>query len=800
MTRGRGPALAPGWVPPPEIEYLLGWVPTRRKFLQAGMLLALLGAAVPARAADTWSTPYTGVRHLYRTTTTPWRIFALEVDLCASGVSLRATASSERWRTVSSFGKLVGAQAAVNGDFFSFTTHATSGLAVGNGVRWTDTKDTASSGFVAFGWDRLLLSPVAAVVEPPPGWMREVVSGRPRIVNGGVAQASDPTEFCWTRHPRTAAGFSKDRRKLYLAVVDGRTSISVGMKCTELGKLMAELGAWDALNLDGGGSSAMWVASKGVVNNPSDGNERTVSNHLGVNATGAGEPGSCDRSFEESATQGDAYDASTTSDVDGDKKADLCARSASGFSCALSSGAAFSSLIAGPELSDASGWSDQSNWSTLRMGDVNGDGRADVCARANARVYCWLSDGAGFPTRIDGPELSDASGWNAPEYYGTIRLADVDGDGKDDLCARSASDFRCYPATGSGFGAPFGVKELSNAAGFDQPRYYGTIRMGDVDGDGRADVCARAAAGMRCWLAMDGAFSAAIDGPAWSDAGGWGELQFWSTIRLADVDGDGRADLCGRAAAGFRCHLSTGSGFSEAIPGPEWSDAKGWSRHKYYSTIRLADIDGDGDLDVCARAAAGIICAPWNGTGFDPTFAGPALSDDSGWGAHRFYSTIRFVDVDDDGKRDLCARAAAGMKCWPSQGTAFGPSFDGPAWSDAASWGKPEYYSTLRAEGPRCSGPSCNPPDPPDGGAGQGGTSGAIGNGGTGAGWTDGGASGGSGGSGGTNASPSEGGDAGGCGCSLPARAPRTLPLLIAALALLARFRRGPACEPCRSS
>ncbi|MBX3130192.1 MAG: hypothetical protein KF718_25970 [Polyangiaceae bacterium] len=74
--------------------------------------VALLGATELALAADTWSTPHPGTRHLYRTTATPGRIRALEVDLCAAGVSLRATASGERQRTTSSFGSLVQARAA----------------------------------------------------------------------------------------------------------------------------------------------------------------------------------------------------------------------------------------------------------------------------------------------------------------------------------------------------------------------------------------------------------------------------------------------------------------------------------------------------------------------------------------------------------------------------------------------------------------------------------------------------------------------------------------------------------------
>ncbi|MFN7020760.1 MAG: phosphodiester glycosidase family protein [Phycisphaerales bacterium] len=73
--------------------------------------------------------------------------------------------------------------------------------------------------------------------------------------NLGATARVDPLR----RHPRTAAGVSDDGRMLWLVVVDGRRADwSVGMTLPELGELMVEAGAWDAVNLDGGGSSAFW--------------------------------------------------------------------------------------------------------------------------------------------------------------------------------------------------------------------------------------------------------------------------------------------------------------------------------------------------------------------------------------------------------------------------------------------------------------------------------------------------------------------------------------------------------------
>lgn len=103
-------------------------------------------------------------------------------------------------------------------------------------------------------------------------------------VNLGATARVQPT----VRHPRTAVGLSRDGRTLIVAVVDGRQpGHSVGLTLPELADLMIKLGADEAINLDGGGSSSFVYLPEGaekVVNRPSDvgGRFRPVANHLGV--------------------------------------------------------------------------------------------------------------------------------------------------------------------------------------------------------------------------------------------------------------------------------------------------------------------------------------------------------------------------------------------------------------------------------------------------------------------------------------------------------------------------------------
>jgi len=122
--------------------------------------------------------------------------------------------------------------------------------------------------------------------DPRPAFPPEfVIGGGPRLVRGGKpAAATDPgiygAGFADARHPRTAVGVRADGRIL-LVTVDGRQpERSVGMTIAELTALLLELGAVDAVNMDGGGSTTMVVRGR-VVNGPSDlSGERPVGDAL----------------------------------------------------------------------------------------------------------------------------------------------------------------------------------------------------------------------------------------------------------------------------------------------------------------------------------------------------------------------------------------------------------------------------------------------------------------------------------------------------------------------------------------
>ena len=138
-----------------------------------------------------------------------------------------------------------------------------------------------------FGWLKSVSSAeLSAVVPQVKGVLTVAVGGKPVLVHNGQVVASLHSKgvaqsFVTTRHPRTAAGMSRDGKKLILVTVDGRQpKISIGMDLISLAHFMHDIGCWDAINFDGGGSTTMVVDGK-VANKPSDlGGPRTVSDAL----------------------------------------------------------------------------------------------------------------------------------------------------------------------------------------------------------------------------------------------------------------------------------------------------------------------------------------------------------------------------------------------------------------------------------------------------------------------------------------------------------------------------------------
>lgn len=235
------------------------------------------------------------------------QVYAARIDMREKGVALRTTPpnadfafdtrETTRQTTAGFLEAADGVKIAVNANFYSpFNAQTIAapgdsnlcGLAVCDGV----VESKPEKGFPSFIQTKDGKLAIRNVdPEESLDDIRLAVSGNMIVLKGGdVVPQGDKAV-----HPRTAVGYSADQRYLYLIAIDGRQKeYSVGATYEDVGRALKLCGAWDGLNLDGGGSTTMAVRGDDekaiVVNRPINGTPdklRFNANSLGATAEGA---------------------------------------------------------------------------------------------------------------------------------------------------------------------------------------------------------------------------------------------------------------------------------------------------------------------------------------------------------------------------------------------------------------------------------------------------------------------------------------------------------------------------------
>jgi exopolysaccharide biosynthesis protein len=116
--------------------------------------------------------------------------------------------------------------------------------------------------------------------------IREVIGGWGHIVKEGANHSIQAIQEEGSmghenqRQPRSCIGYNEDKTKFYMVVIDGRSELSKGISLDEMAYFMIKkFNVWDALNLDGGGSSTLMYGTK-TANTPSDGAQRATANSI----------------------------------------------------------------------------------------------------------------------------------------------------------------------------------------------------------------------------------------------------------------------------------------------------------------------------------------------------------------------------------------------------------------------------------------------------------------------------------------------------------------------------------------
>ena len=305
-------------------------------------------------------------------------------------------------------------------------------------------------------------------------------------------------------------------------------------------------------------------------------------------------------------------------DVNGDGRADIVGFGSGGVAVAL--GQADGTFRAGPAYNGSAHFAVNQGWDSFdkyprQVADVNGDGRADIVGFGSGGVGVALGQANGtFSSTIHAYNgFNNGSGWNSFDKY-PRQLADVNGDGRADIVGFSSGGigvalgqangtFRTGPAYNGS--ARFAVNQ-----GWDSFNNY-PRQLADVNGDGRADIVGFGRGNVEVALGQaNGTFGATIQAYSGFTAnrGGWHSFDQYPR-QLADVNGDGRADIVGFGSSGIGVAFGQANGtFSSNIHAYSSGftiDNGGWDSFDKYPR-QVADVNGDGLADIIGFSAGGV--------------------------------------------------------------------------------------------------------------------------------------------------------------------------------------------------
>lgn len=358
-----------------------------------------------------------------------------------------------------------------------------------------------------------------------------------------------------------------------------------------------------------------------------------------------------------------------------------------------------------PRWTDAGGWDNPQYYATIQLADFNGDGRDELLARgaSGIRMHTW--DAAygqwrdmGVQTFPDADAFSDSEGWSKPQHYSTITTVEyVYPNG------HYAAALIAVGATGLVTYTWDGAQTWSAVSGgpdwvWDDPSNYLTVRTWENWLIGRGDD------GVETWRFEGDSWTnlSGSGGGPFTDAEGWDEAQYYETIALRDLDDDATPELLSRAYAGMEVYAwSDGQWTLQATGGP-FTYAGGWYDARYYETIRYADIDGKPGQEILGRGFYGMEAYSYDGSSFTSLGVATGTFDNAGgWDAPEYYETIQFLNLGSAGVH-LIGRGPDGLHAYTydTATAAFVEQFSGPQLADGVhgdlQWARDSYFLTIQ--------------------------------------------------------------------------------------------------------
>ena len=304
-------------------------------------------------------------------------------------------------------------------------------------------------------------------------------------------------------------------------------------------------------------------------------------------------------------------------------------------------------------------------------GDFNGDGRTDIASR-DPTTGLWQ---VAFTQADPGvsPTTQPMKNWSTATTWSDISVGDFDKDGRDDIVGRAASGawwWLHYDQSSSSF--------INTRMGWwSADVAWSNVVVGDFNGDGRADIAGRAPSGM-WWMLHDTGGGTFVS----TQMNSWSTAVTWSDIVVGNFNGaaGGRESIAGRTSTGTWWMLS----YDSASQTFKNTKLAGWATTVDWLEVLAGDFNGDGVDDIAARNSNN----SWWLLSYDKGSGSFASSKMGTWSTSATWTNIVSADFDGNGAKDIAGQVKGSGVWWVlgKQGSQFATSNFGGAWPTSTHW------------------------------------------------------------------------------------------------------------------
>jgi len=368
-------------------------------------------------------------------------------------------------------------------------------------------------------------------------------------------------------------------------------------------------------------------------------------------------------------------------DLDGDGKPDLAVANASSASVSVFRNTSSSGSIASGSFATKVDFTPGSNPLSVAIGDLDGDGKPELAVAnynsATVSVFRNTSSSGTvtFNTKVD---FTTGSG------PFSVAIGDLDGDGKADLAVANfgATTVSVLRNTSSSGTVSFGTK-----VDFTAETNPVSMAIGDLDGDGKPDLAVANFGSARVSVFRNTSSSGSITTSSFATKVNFTTGTSPRSVVIGDLDGDGKADLAVANAGSASVSVFHNTSSSGSIASGSFADKVDFTTTPNATSVAIGDLDGDGKPDLVATIDGSPSVSVFRNTSSSGSIASGSFAIKVDFTTGTNPLSLAIGDLDGDGRPDLAVAnySASTLSVFRNAGATWNGSVS-TDWSTAANW------------------------------------------------------------------------------------------------------------------